>query len=65
MKNRIRIILLLTILFLFVILSGCIRPEASTLIQNENPASTPLTIPELNLKLGEIAKLPGMEATVN
>lgn len=48
------------------ILSGCVRPETSTPIQNETPISTPIPLAqtELNLKIGEIAKLPGMEATV-
>ncbi len=57
---------LLTVLSLLVILSGCIRPEPSAPIQNKTPISEPTpSIPtELNLKIGEIAKLPGMEAAV-
>lgn len=66
MKTRIRIAFLLTILSLLVILSGCVRPEPSAPIQNKTPTSapTPSTLTELNLKIGETAKLPGMEATV-
>ncbi len=59
---------LLTILSLLVILSGCARPEPLAPIQNKTPTSapTPITITQtkLDLEIGEIAKLPGMEATV-
>jgi hypothetical protein len=65
MKTIIRITFLLTILSLLVILSGCVRPDPSQ-IQNKTLTSAPpqLILTELNLKIGETAKLPGMEATV-
>lgn len=66
MKTRIRITFLLIILSLLVLLSGCVRPEPSAPIQNKIPASapTPLTQTKLDLEIGEIANLPGMEAAV-
>ncbi|MFZ3060545.1 MAG: DUF4352 domain-containing protein [Candidatus Methanoperedens sp.] len=62
MKAKIRVVFLLTVLFLLVILSGCVAPEspATTPIQTE----TPVAPTELTLKIGETAKLPGIEVTV-
>jgi len=64
MKTITRISFLLTVLSLLVILSGCVSPEAP--VQNKTPVSapTPLTQTKLDLEIGDIAKLPGMEATV-
>lgn len=67
MKTIIRMASLLTILSLLVILSGCVEiPEPPTPMQTETPTSTPtpLTPTELSLRIGETAKLPGVEATV-
>lgn len=62
MKTKMPVILL-SVLFLFAILSGCVTPESSstTPIQTEMPASTPT---ELSLKIGETARLQEVEVTV-
>ncbi|VVB85934.1 Uncharacterised protein [uncultured archaeon] len=66
MKTNMRMVFLLTVLLLSVIISGCVRQDASTPIQNKTPVSTqiPLTQTKSDLNLGEIAVLPAMEATV-
>lgn len=64
MKLKIRMFSLLAVLFLLVILSGCVTPESTsttTPTQTEIPKSTAA---ELSLKIGETAKISGIEVTV-
>lgn len=64
MKLKISMVSSLAVLFLLVILSGCVTPESTsttTPIQTETPASIPT---ELSLRIGETAKAPGIEVTV-
>lgn len=64
MKLKISMVSSLAVLFLLVILSGCVAPESTsttTPIQTETPASIPT---ELSLRIGEPAKISGIEVTV-
>ncbi len=64
MKLKISMVSSLAVLFLLVILSGCVTPESTsttTPIQTETPASIPT---ELSLRIGETAKLSVIEVTV-
>lgn len=60
---KIRVVFLLNILFLLSILSGCVAPESTTTTM-PTQIETPSTPTELRLKIGETAKLPGIEVTV-
>lgn len=64
MKLKISMVSSLAVLFLLVILSGCVTPESTsttTPIQTETFAPMPT---ELSLRIGETAKLSVIEVTV-
>lgn len=64
MKAKIRVVFLLTVLFLLVILSGCVAPESPSVTTPTQTETSISTATELSLKIGETAKLPEIEVTV-
>lgn len=63
MKMKIRVVFLVNILFLLSILSGCVAPESTTTTM-PTQIETPSIPTELRLKIGETAKLQGIEVTI-